>query len=71
MSDEIEPTVTVRLTLSEAERLSWGLSDLLCWCRGFVAACPEDTGRHPYNFATALDVRERIDKAIREHKEPF
>jgi hypothetical protein len=37
---EVEPPrmVTVRLSQEQAERLSYGLSDLLCWCRGYCAA---------------------------------
>lgn len=32
------PVVLIQLDRQEAERLSWGLSDLLCWHGGFAAA---------------------------------
>lgn len=31
-------TVTITLSLERAEELSCGMSDLLCWCRGYRAA---------------------------------
>lgn len=42
-----EPYVTIRLPKREAEKLSHGLSDIACWARGFVAALPESSDRHP------------------------
>lgn len=35
-------TVVITLPLDEAKRISAGLADLLCWCRGFKAAQRED-----------------------------
>lgn len=33
-----EPVVTLRMSLSQAETVSSGMSDLLCWANGFMAA---------------------------------
>lgn len=56
--------VTLKLPLALAEVLSEGLADLLCWCRGFVAAAPDSPERHPMGVAETRDMRVRLDAAI-------
>lgn len=33
--------IVLTMTKEDAEFLSWNLSDLLCWCRGYRAALPD------------------------------
>lgn len=42
-----EPVVTLQMSLSQAEALSSGMSDLLCWANGFMAAKGEDFSFYP------------------------
>lgn len=59
-------SVNVQMTKEEAEILSNGLSDLLCWCAGFNAALSpsEDHDRRPYGLGAARDINIKIKKAI-------
>lgn len=75
----VEKMVTITLPLAEAQRISLGLSDLACWCRGFNSAlAPDDTSRSPFgawsiteaniHFKRGIDqpesVRELVDEAL-------
>lgn len=61
-----ETTVTVRIPLAQARRLSEGLSDLLCWAAGFTAACGDDVHRTPYGVEQTREARRLIRTAIAE-----
>lgn len=56
--------VTVQLPIADAERMQLGLADLLCWVRGFKAACPDATERHPLGEYETRDVRDAINRAL-------
>lgn len=60
------PTVTITLTREEAERISYGLADLLCWHQGFRAA-REGTELEAYNpmgVERARDINLKIKDAL-------
>lgn len=60
-----EPIVTVRMTKSQAEELSHGLSDLACWARGFNAALhPDDHDRRPFGIEYVRELNIALKKAI-------
>lgn len=58
--------VTLRMSKAGAEAVSLSLSDLLCWCRGFVAAIPEDLSRHPLNWEAAREINIALKRAIED-----
>ncbi len=61
-----EPLLQLRMTASQAESISDGLSDLLCWTQGFKAALGrDDFDREPMGIETVRRVRETITKAQR------
>lgn len=62
MSDSI--TVTITLSLNEAEQISNGLADLLCWIRGFEAAIPEDIDRHPMGAEAVRRIRLKLNSEV-------
>ncbi len=65
----MEREVIIRLTHDEAERLSMGVSDLLCWVRGFLAAYEGDNG--PFGQSEVRRLSELLKRAIdRAAKEP-
>lgn len=69
MNEKSEPVVTVELPLSEAQRISDGLSDLALWCHGFNAALsPDEHARRPWGTEAVSDINLRLKAAI---KEPF
>lgn len=59
-------TITLRMSLNEADALSSELSDLLCWCAGFNAALSpsEDHDRRPYGVDAARKLNLKIKSAI-------
>ena len=61
-----KPTITLTLTREEAERISYGLADLLCWHRGFSAArAGTDLDEHePMGVACARDINLKIKDAL-------
>lgn len=61
---EVEPMVVLRMSKADAERVQHGMADILCWVRGFVAACPEDPERHPMGVHEVRDMRDAIRRAI-------
>jgi len=66
MPEEAEPTITITLRRSEAEAWSYGLSDLLCWCRGFSAALlPDDFQRHPMGVDEARELNIKLKAALK------
>jgi hypothetical protein len=64
-----EPVVTISLPLSQAQRISNGLSDIALWCHGFNAALSSnEEHRRPWGTEAVTDINERLKSAI---KEPF
>jgi hypothetical protein len=63
VADAPDPTVTLTLPLSEAEELSDRMADLLCWCRGYMAGCP-DSDKHPVGAHETRELRIHLDAAI-------
>lgn len=65
----IPPTgVCISLDTERADELSHGLSDLLCWCRGFRAALgDEHPDREPFGDWAAREIniilKSRLEKA--------
>jgi len=57
--------VSLHMTLEEAERLSNGLSDILCWSSGFCAALGElDSDRRPMGVETTRDLNIELKRAM-------
>ena len=67
----IRPTVTITLTVEEAEAISFGLSDLLCWHSGYAAAreaiscC---TSNDPMGIERTRDMNLKIKDALHKHE---
>ncbi|MAX82388.1 MAG: hypothetical protein CL843_19690 [Crocinitomicaceae bacterium] len=63
----------VILDMDEAKRICWGLSDLLCWVRGFNAAnvASDHTEFSPMGDEQARRIKELIDSKIDEVEKPF
>lgn len=58
-------TVTITMSLDEAKRISAGLADLLCWCRGFKAAQREDDyDCGPLGIPQTRDISAEMKSAI-------
>lgn len=64
--------IIITLDKGLAERLSLGLSDLLCWCAGFNAALSpsEDHDRRPMGMFAAREINIAIKRAMEESEEP-
>ncbi len=60
-----DPVVELRLLKSEADELSWALSDLLCWHRGYAAAMGDNTENAPMGVGQLRELRIALNKAIR------
>lgn len=57
--------ITIRLSRRDAERLSYGLSDLLCWHSGFAAAREGlDLDHSPMGVGAARDLNLKIKGAL-------
>jgi hypothetical protein len=63
MTKTPDDRITVILTRKEAERLSYGLSDLLCWARGFCAAQP-DRENLPLGMTETRDMNSKLKGAM-------
>jgi len=55
--------ITIAIHQDDAERLSNGLSDLLCWCRGFMAG-RDDTCQHPQGTEAATILNLALKRAM-------
>jgi hypothetical protein len=64
------PTVTIQLTMAEAESLSSGLSDLLCWCRGFMAASGDHFSHYPMGVEATRTLNLKLKSAMEAAEEP-
>lgn len=60
--------VTIRIRVDSAEAMDDALADILCWSRGFMAACP-DRDVHPIGLEQLRDLRGRLRTAIRSARE--
>jgi hypothetical protein len=61
-----EDTVTIRLSRKDAEAISHGLSDLLCWARGFCAGNP-DSSHLPLGIDAGRRMNIKLKDAINDH----
>jgi hypothetical protein len=59
-----QAAVVIRLPLDEAETLSHGLSDLLCWCNGFMAASGSDFRYDPMGVEAARTLNLKLKSAM-------
>lgn len=61
-----EPVVTLRMSLSQAEAVTGGMSDLLCWASGFMAAKGEDFRFDPMGTHQIRELNIALKRAMRE-----
>lgn len=60
-----EPAITLSFSKEAAQRLQAGLSDLLCWCRGFTAASSVMSfGDSPLGVEECRDLNIALKRAI-------
>lgn len=57
-------TITLTLSVEDARHFSSGMADLLCWCRGFIAARPEEHDRHPMGVEETRTLRLKLMAAL-------
>jgi hypothetical protein len=60
MSEE----VVITMSKNEAERITHGMSDLLCWTRGFKAAQGPDALNGPMGHEETIDMNCKLKEAI-------
>ena len=66
-----EKRVTITMDREKAEDLSHGLSDLLCWCQGYMAGRAGEYDSHaPMGVEETRDVNIAFKKALREDQAP-
>lgn len=58
--------IVIVMSREDAERVQNGLSDMLCWCSGFIAAQPDDTVHHPMGISEARMINLKIKRALNE-----
>jgi hypothetical protein len=61
-----EPVVTLAMSKTQAEWVSHGLSDQLCWCNGFNAALSpaDDHDRRPMGISQMRELNIALKRAI-------
>jgi hypothetical protein len=64
LEDVNEPMVIISLPMSRAKELSHGMSDLLCWCNGYMAAKGDDFSRYPMGFEDVRSLNIFLKEAI-------
>lgn len=64
MTSERATVVTLTLTMDEAEHLSSGVADLLCWCRGYMAGISENTSNAPIGVEETRTLRIKLKQAM-------
>ena len=71
MTDYTKKPIMLTMILEDAKEISLGMSDLLCWCRGFRAANGNyDNG--PTGDDEVRQMRVKLLEAIRQTEEqPF
>ena len=60
--------IILAVSKEELQEYSDSLADILCWAKGFMAACPEDTNRHPLNVDVALRFHDKIKQELKASK---
>ena len=60
--------VVIVLSKADAERVTGGLSDILCWSRGFIAARPDDPESHPMGIQEVRMIQNQIRRALNEQQ---
>jgi hypothetical protein len=65
---EVGDLIMIKLRRNGAESISLGMADLLCWVRGFEAACPNDIDRHPMGAHQTREMREALLRALEQGK---
>lgn len=67
-----EPIVTLRMTKTQAESLTFGISDFLCWAAGFNAALnpSEDHDRRPMGVTHIRELNIALKRAIDKAEKP-
>lgn len=63
-----EPVVTLLMSKTQAEYVQNGLSDLLCWSNGFMAAKGEDFRFDPMGTHQIRELNIALKKAIEAAK---
>lgn len=62
--------VTITMTAMEAERFTYALSDILCWCSGFEAGRDKNLGTEgPLGTSAARDLNIKIKYALNAYYE--
>lgn len=56
MSEKVE----VSFPREELREHCDALADVLCWIRGFIAACPDDLSRHPLGVEKVSDLHIKL-----------
>lgn len=65
---ESKQVVVLHLDLEQAEKFSYGISDVSCWMKGFIAATPDSPERHPYSLRELSDLNIALKRAIEASK---
>lgn len=63
---EADPVVTLKMTKSQAEYVSAGISDILCWANGFMAAKGDDFRYDPMGTEQILELNIKLKKSIED-----
>jgi len=63
---EDDPVVTLKMTKSQAEYVSAGISDILCWTNGFMAAKGDDFRYDPMGTDQIRELNIKLKKAIED-----
>lgn len=58
--------VKIAMTMEQAETLSNGMSDLLCWVRGYMAASDALDGNGPIGQDEVREMRILLQSAMRK-----
>jgi hypothetical protein len=64
LEDENEPMVIISLPMSQAKELSHGMSDLLCWCNGYMAGKGGDFRYDPMGVEEVRSLNIKLKDAI-------
>lgn len=65
-----EPIVTLRMSKSQAEYVTAGISDILCWCNGFMAAKGDDNSYLPMGTNQIRELNIALKKALEGAETP-
>lgn len=59
-----DPQITITMSRETAEYIQNGLSDLLCWCRGYMAAAGDHSDNGPIGVEETRDMNIKLKEAI-------